>query len=64
MYYFHDVVFANIDELSGVLQHGEDGPLDVDNPNRFGLFRAKGINHTILPGEEKRTLLKLAGVHL
>jgi hypothetical protein len=58
------VSFRYFKELSGVLQHGEDRPLNVDHPGGIFLIRAKRINRTILPGEGQRPLLKFDGFNL
>jgi hypothetical protein len=60
----NDVLFGNIQELGGVLQHGEDTTLDVDSPGGIVVVGAHGLDETVLPRHQQRTFLQLTAVHL
>ena len=62
--YLHDVVFGDVHKLGSVLQHGENGSLDVDHPGGIFVVGAHRFHGTILPGEEERSFLQFAGINL
>jgi len=58
------VVLRDVDKLGGVLQHGENGSLDVDHPGGIFVVGAHRFHGTILPGEEERSFLQFASINL
>lgn len=56
--------FRDFEELGGVLQHREDGPLNIDHPNGILLFGTQRVNGTILPREGQWPLLEFDGLYL
>ena len=58
------MLFGNLQKLGRMLEHGENGSLDVNRPRSIVGVRADGVDVTILEGHHRREFLQSARIDL
>ncbi len=53
--YLDEILDRNVERRGRMLEHGQDGALDVDDPHGVVTARADGLDFTVVPLQHQRS---------